>query len=86
MSHVWHVFVIRTLDRNNLQKYLQDNDVQTLIHYPIPPHKQLAYKELNYLSLPITEMIHNEVLSLPIGPVTPIDEINRVCDLINKYK
>lgn len=86
MSHVWHVFVIRTANRNNLQKYLQDNDVQTLIHYPIPPHKQLAYKEWNSLKLPITEAIHNEVLSLPIGPVTPMEEINKVCDLINKYR
>jgi len=66
-SHVWHLFVIRTGNRNLLQNYLLKNKIQTLIHYPIPPHKQLAYKEWNNLSFPISEQIHAEVLSLPIG-------------------
>jgi dTDP-4-amino-4,6-dideoxygalactose transaminase len=84
-SHVWHLFVIRIAKRDKLQNYLTKNGIQTLIHYPIPPHKQLAYKELNKLSLPITEKIHNEVLSLPISPVMTEDEIKRVTQIINAY-
>lgn len=67
-SHVFHLFVIRTSQRHELQQYLSENDIQTLIHYPLPPHKQQAYKEWNSYSYPITETIHDEVLSLPIGP------------------
>lgn len=85
-NHVWHLYVIRTPERDRLQKYLADNGIQTLIHYPIPPHKQQAYPELNELSLPITEQIHNEVLSLPISPVLTDEEINKVVDTINSYK
>lgn len=84
-EHVWHLYVIRTKDRNRLQKYLSDNQVQTLIHYPIPPHKQEAYKELNNLSFPITERIHNEVLSLPISPVQTEEETKIVAELLNNY-
>ncbi len=62
-QHVWHLFVIRTNQRDALQKYLLDHGVQTLIHYPIPPHKQQAYKEWNNLSYPISEQIHQQVLS-----------------------
>lgn len=85
-NHVWHLFVIRTSERDRLQKYLLDNQIQTLIHYPVPPHKQQAYPQLNELSLPITEQIHNEVLSLPISPVLTQEEINKVVDTINSYK
>jgi len=85
-SHVWHLFVIRTQDRNRLQQYLADNDIQTLIHYPVPPHKQQAYPELNQLSLSITEQIHNEVLSLPISPVLTEKEIKKIVYTINNYK
>jgi len=85
-NHVWHLFVIRNAGRDRLQKYLADNGIQTLIHYPIPPHKQQAYPELNELSLPITEQIHNEVLSLPISPILTDEEINKVVDTINSYK
>lgn len=85
-SHVWHLFVIRTSNRDKLQKYLTDNGIQTLIHYPIPPHKQRAYKGWNMLNLPITEKIHNEVLSLPISPVMDEKEIIKVVSLINNYK
>ncbi|MEG0605597.1 MAG: DegT/DnrJ/EryC1/StrS family aminotransferase, partial [Acinetobacter sp.] len=67
-QHVWHLFVIRSKKREALQQYLAENGVQTLIHYPIPPHKQQAYKEWNDLSYPISEKIHDEVMSLPIGP------------------
>ncbi len=85
-SHVWHLFVIRINHREQLQKYLAENGIQTLIHYPIPPHKQLAYKEWNELSYPITEQIHNEVLSLPISPTMTNDEVYRVVESINLFK
>ncbi|MDV6168067.1 DegT/DnrJ/EryC1/StrS family aminotransferase [Flavobacterium sp. DG1-102-2] len=85
-NHVWHLYVIRTPERDRLQKHLADNGVQTLIHYPIPPHKQEAYPQLNHLSLPITEQIHREVLSLPISPVLTEEEIKKVADTINNYK
>jgi dTDP-4-amino-4,6-dideoxygalactose transaminase len=82
-SHVWHLFVIRSPHRDKLQQYLTDHGIQTLIHYPIPPHKQLAYKEWNSLSFPITEQIHNEVISLPISSVLNMEEINRVVSILN---
>jgi dTDP-4-amino-4,6-dideoxygalactose transaminase len=85
-AHVWHLFVIRTKNRNRLQNYLTENGIQTLIHYPIPPHKQLAYKEWNPLSFPITEQIHNEVLSLPISPVMTNEEVKKVVEALNNYK
>lgn len=84
-SHVWHLFVVRTSNRDKLQAYLAENGIQSLIHYPIPPHKQLAYKEYNNLSLPITEQIHNEVLSLPISPVMKDFEVERIVDVLNSY-
>ena len=84
-EHVWHLFVIRTENRETLQAYLTENGVQTLIHYPIPPHKQQAYKEWNDLSFPISEQIHNEVLSLPVSPVMGEDEISKVIELLNKF-
>ena len=77
-SHTWHLFVIRTKERDKLQTYLTKNGIQTLIHYPIPPHKQECYKEWNSQSHPITEQIHNEVLSLPISPVMTEEEVERV--------
>lgn len=84
-EHVWHLFVIRTEKRNELQKYLLENGVQTLIHYPIPPHKQKAYKYYNHLSFPITEEIHEEVLSLPISPIMTDEEVSTVIHLVNNY-
>jgi dTDP-4-amino-4,6-dideoxygalactose transaminase len=84
-SHVQHLFVIRTKQRNKLQSYLAANGVQTLIHYPIPPHKQMAYAEWNNLSFPVTEQIHNEVLSLPMSPVLSKKEIEKVVEMINLF-
>lgn len=84
-EHVWHVFVIRTEKRDELQRYLTEQGIQTLIHYPIPPHKQQAYKGWNNLSFAITEKIHNEVLSLPISPVMAEDEIVKVVEAINRF-
>ncbi len=84
-EHVWHLFVIRTTERERLQNYLTENGVQTLIHYPIPPHKQEAYKEWNDLSFPITEKIHEEVLSLPISPVMREEEVIKIITILNNY-
>lgn len=84
-EHVWHLFVIRTEKRDDLQKYLLENGVQTLIHYPIPPHKQKAYKYYNHLSFPLTENIHEEVLSLPISPVMTEAEVTKVIEIINQF-
>lgn len=84
-QHVWHLFVIRTKNREALQKHLADNGVQTLIHYPIPPHKQQAYKEWNDLSYPISEQIHDEVMSLPIGPTLTLEDAKKVAQLCNNF-
>ena len=84
-GHVWHLFVIRTSKRNELQKYLSEKGVQTIIHYPIPPHKQKAFQEWNKLHFPVTEQIHNEVLSLPIGSHLENDEIQTIIALLNKF-
>ena len=84
-NHVFHLFVIRTVNREELQQYLLENGIQTVIHYPIPPHKQKAFKAWNHLSFPITEKIHNEVLSLPISPVLTDDEVSFVVSILNKY-
>jgi len=85
LSHVWHLYVIRTMYRNGLQQHLDENHIQTVIHYPIPPHRQRAYRELNYLNLPATELIHNQVLSLPISPVMTDEEANRVIEAVNIF-
>ena len=84
-EHVWHLFVIRIKNREKLQRHLADNGVQSLIHYPIPPHKQEAYKEFNELSFPITEKIHEEVLSLPISGVVSEEDIKKVVELLNNF-
>lgn len=82
---VWHIFALRTKNRNKFQQYLSDNGIQTLIHYPIPPHKQEAYKEWNNLSLPVTEEIHKTIISLPISPVLTNEEAQKIVDVINAY-
>ena len=84
-GHVWHVFVIRCEQRDKMQKYLADNGVQTLIHYPIPPHQQQAYKEWNDLSYPVSEKIHAEVLSLPIGPTLSLNDVHKIIQLCNEF-
>jgi dTDP-4-amino-4,6-dideoxygalactose transaminase len=85
LNHVFHLFVIRTQNREELQSYLLANGVESLIHYPVPPHRQKAMHQWNDLSLPITEKIHNEVLSLPISPVMTLAEADFVCNMINQY-
>lgn len=84
-SHVWHVFAVRTKNRDKFQDYLRQQDIQTVIHYPIPPHKQPAYKEWNHLSFPITEQIHREIISLPISPVMTDVEVEEVVKIVNLY-
>ena len=85
-QHVWHLFVVRSSNREALQQYLAENGVQTLIHYPIPPHKQQAYKEWKDLSYPISEKIHDEVMSLPIGPTLSLEDVEKVIQLCNSFK
>lgn len=86
LEHVWHLFVIRTQQREKLQTHLTENGIQTLIHYPIPPHKQAAYPEMNMLSFPITEKIHAEVLSIPISPVMSDEEVENVIKEVNNWR
>ena len=78
-EHVWHLFVIRHHKRDVLAEDLAAQSIQTVIHYPLPPHQQEAYPEFSGLSLPITEMIHREVLSLPISPVASESDLKAVC-------
>lgn len=84
-THVFHVFVIRTENREELQRYLSNNAIQTLIHYPVPPHQQPALPSWNQLSFPITEKIHQEVLSLPMSQVMIDQEVSTVIDVLNRY-
>ncbi len=82
---VWHLFVIRSKNRDRLQNYLLERGIQTLIHYPIAPHKQRAYQEWNGRELPITEKIHNEILSLPISGVQSQEDTYTIVKAINDF-
>ncbi len=84
-NHVWHLFVIRTDKRDQLQKLLSKNGVQTLIHYPIPPHQQKAYEELNELKFEISEEIHQKALSLPISGIQSLKDTKKILDLVNNF-
>jgi len=84
-SHVYHLFVIRTEQRDALQKHLIEQEVQTLVHYPIPPHQQQAYKERNTESYPVSEMIHQQVISLPIGPTITDEQVAAVIAACNGF-
>jgi len=81
----WHLFVVRSKNREDLAKKLQNAGVQTMIHYPLPPHQQEAYPELSELSLPVTEAIHREVMSLPISPVMIPEAVDRVLELLKEF-
>ena len=85
-EHVWHLFVIKTEHRTTLQKFLEGWKIQTLVHYPIPPHKQVAYWEWNNISLPITERIHEQVLSIPMDPTMTDDMVSTVIDVLNEFR
>jgi dTDP-4-amino-4,6-dideoxygalactose transaminase len=81
----WHLFVVRHPERKKLVDHLDSLGIQTNIHYPVPVHKQLAYKHLSSLSLPITEQIHNEVLSLPLHPMLTEDEVSQIIEALNNF-
>lgn len=84
-AHVWHIFAVRTPKRDELQAYLKERGVETLIHYPTPPHKQPAYAEWRTETYPISEKIHNTILSLPISPVMDKESIKYVVEILNAY-
>jgi len=84
-NNVFHLFVIRTENRDELQQYLLKNEIQTMIHYPIAPHKQKAFSSWHELLLPVTEKIHNEVLSLPMNSVITDSEVSFVISILNQY-
>lgn len=85
-KNVFHQFPVFTEERDRLQNYLKDNDIGTMIHYPIPPHKQAAYKEWNNLSYPVTEKIHATELSLPMSPTLTNEQVKYVIETINNWK
>jgi dTDP-4-amino-4,6-dideoxygalactose transaminase len=84
-DNVFHIFPVRSTKREDFQKYLAENGIQTVIHYPVPPHKQECYKEWNKLVFPVTEQIHNEELSLPMSPAMTEEKVQYVVDVINKW-
>lgn len=84
-NHVFHLFIIRTSNRKKLQTYLLENEIETMIHYPIPPHQQKALPNWNHLSFPITEKIHEEVLSIPMNATLTDVEIEHIITTLNRY-
>ncbi len=85
-DHVFHLFVVRVKQREDFTKHLLENGVQTMIHYPVPPHQQKALQEFKHISFPITESIHKEVVSLPISPVMSFKEADQVISAVNSFK
>lgn len=85
-NHVYHLFPVRCKYRSQLQAYLKECGIETGIHYPIPPHRQHCYSAYHHISLPVTEQIHDEELSLPISPVLTIEEARRVVEAVNSFK
>lgn len=84
-SHVWHIFAVTSSKRDALHRHLEVKGIETNIHYPTPPHLQGAYAELSGLSLPITERMHREILSLPMGPCFDMTEVDAVIDAVNSF-
>ena len=84
-SHVWHLFTIRTKNRKSLVNHLNKNNISSMVHYPIPPHKQKAYKEYNDLKFPITELIHKEIISIPASIILKKNELKKIVDILNRY-
>lgn len=85
LNHVFYVFVVLVDNRDDFRAYLLRNDIETLVHYPIPPHKQKALSDFNVLKLPITESIHNRIVSLPMNPVLEDSEVNKIIEIVNAY-
>ena len=79
------MYVIRHPERDRLQKYLYSKGIESIIHYPIPPHKQKAYQEFSHLSLPVTEKISKEVFSLPISQVQTVEDTERIVRILNEF-
>ena len=84
-GHVFHLYVLRCVDRDRLADHLESQGVQTLIHYPIPPHKQKAFDEMRDFNLPISEKMHREVISLPISPVVDDEQVMKIIEAVNSY-
>ena len=84
-ENVYHIYPVRCPKRDELAAYLKQMDIQTVVHYPIPPHKQKAYKEWNGEKFRISERIHNEILSLPISPVMTEEKVKCVIDAVNSF-
>lgn len=84
-SSVWHLFVVRVRNRENFMQHLSDRGVETLIHYPIPCHKQKCYSELAHLTCPVVEEAAEEIVSLPISPVLRQEQISFVIDAVNEW-
>jgi len=85
-GHVFHLFVVQTKKRAQLQSFLLEHGIESQVHYPVPPHQQKAMKDWNALSFPITEKIHQQVLSLPISPVMTLTEADHVIKILNNYR
>lgn len=85
-NNVYHIFPVLCERRDELQRYLTDNGIQTLIHYPIPPHQQECYREWNELSFPITEQIHQQELSIPISPVMAMEDVKFIVNVLNSFE
>ena len=84
-ENVWHIYPIRTSERDRLREYLSREGIETMVHYPVPPHKQQAYSEWNERTYHISEQIHREILSLPISPVMKEEEVKRVIEALNSF-
>lgn len=85
LEHVWHLFVIRCRNRDALQQHLRENGVESLIHYPVPPHQQPAYQGMREMHLPVSEQIHREVLSLPLNPAISEEEGGYIVAVVNAF-
>lgn len=85
-QHVWHLFVVRCSERNRLKEYLENHQIETIVHYPTPPHKQGAYLEWKDKVYPISEQLHREVLSIPISPVLTPEELEHVVNCLNNFE
>ena len=82
---MFHLFVVQVVNRNEFVKHLKAQGIGTLIHYPKAPHKQKALAQLGALSFPVTERLHEQVVSIPIGPTMTSDQVNRIIEVLNTY-
>lgn len=84
-EHVWHLYTLRTIYRDIFDEYLRHNGIETSIHYPLPPHKQTSLRIFSKIKLPITEEIHNEIISIPLNPALQTKELNYIVNCINNF-